>query len=175
VQRYGFVRASFAQPLKSMLESMLNDAGIDYAYLYEPSLKNEPIPGLCGVSARRMMQTLGTEWGRALHPAWWVFLLERTLGLPEAPVHDRIVVTDVRFANEGAWLRQHGGKLIRLHRDLAAPVEPHESEAYIHELDAHVDLVNNGPTLAGLHGLLDGTMADLGIDTRESLGELGFA
>lgn len=171
VRHYGFIRASFAQPLKSMLERMLDDANVDYAYLYEPHLKNEPIPGLCGVSARRMMQTLGTEWGRALHPAWWVFLLERQLGLPDSPVHDRIVITDCRFPNEADWLHQHRGKLVRLHRDAASPVAAHESEAHIDDLFTYCDIVNNGDDIRGLHRVLSGLMADLRVEPREPIRE----
>lgn len=167
VRRYGFLAVSFAGPLKSMLETMLVEASIDYFYLHEPKLKNEPIGELLGLSARTLMQRLGTEWGRALHPDLWVHLLERNVGLPDAPVHDRIVITDVRFPNECAWLRKHDGVLIRLHREQAVPVSEHASEAWIAELHADVDLVNNGPTLAGLHSLLDGAMADRDIDPRD--------
>ena len=81
-REYGFVRAAFADPIRSMLEQMLTEAGIDYAWLYEPHLKNAPIAELGGVSARQMMQTLGTEWGRVcMGDDWWIRLLERHLGL----------------------------------------------------------------------------------------------
>jgi hypothetical protein len=49
-----------------MLDTLLSDAGVNYTYLYEPSLKNQPIPSL-GVSARELMQTLG-DWGATCRP-----------------------------------------------------------------------------------------------------------
>lgn len=176
VREYGFVRAAFADPIRDMLEQMLESAGIDYAWLHEPALKNRIIPEL-GVSARALMQTLGAEWGRTQHGAdWWLKLLARRLGYgggigPAAPVHDRIVITDVRFPNEAAWVACLGGRVIRLQqRDQAEAVIAHESEAHIDKLHAHVTLVNNGPTLEGLHTLIDGAMGDFGIERRGGFG-----
>ncbi len=85
----------------------------------------------------------------------------------DAPVHDRIVVSDVRFLNEATWLCSMGGHLVRLHRDSAPPVRAHSSEQSVLLLPADVDLRNDGPTFAGLHGLMDGVMADLGVERRE--------
>lgn len=173
VRDYGFGRAAFADTLRTMLEAMLEDAGADYAHLYEPQLKAAPIPQLGGVSARELMQTLGTEWGRTHHGAdWWVNLLQRRLGLHEGgtPVHDRIVITDLRFDNEAAFIHRLGGRIIKLHREQAPSVRAHASEAHIDALPCDVDLVNNGPTLLGLFTLLDGTMADWGIERDEDMG-----
>lgn len=169
-REYGFVQAAFADPLRSMVLQFLEEAGLDHAWLTERRCKERLITGL-GVSARALMQVLGTEVGRALHPDLWVRHLALRLGLDgqpgSTPVHDRIVLSDVRFGNESAWLRARGGRLVRLHRDTAAGVRPHASELQVLDLVPDVDLWNNGPTLHGLHGLLDGVMADFGIETRE--------
>jgi hypothetical protein len=173
VREYGFGRAAFADTLRTMLEAMLEDAGADYAHLYEPHLKAAPIPQLGGVSARELMQTLGTEWGRAQHGAnWWLHLLQRRLGLHDggSPVHDRIVITDVRFPNEAAFIQLRGGRIIKLHREQAPTVRSHASEADIDALPCDADLANNGPTLHGLFGLLDATLADWDIERRHELG-----
>jgi hypothetical protein len=172
-QHYGFARAAFAEPLKEMIEQLLTEAGLDHAWLHEPRLKNIVIPEL-GVSARQMMQTLG-DWGRNMHPDWWVRLLARRMGLvggaAHAPVHDRIVITDLRFGNEADWLRSVGGRVIRLHREQAPSVHQHISEAQVATLRADVDLMNHGPTHTGLHTLLDGAMADMGIERWAGLWE----
>jgi hypothetical protein len=169
-EQYGFERAAFADTLKDMLCEMFNQAGLDYAHIYEPDLKNEVIPEL-GVSARHLMQTLGTEWGRAVRPDLWVVLLARRLGMHDlpnsAPVHDRIVITDCRFSNEAAWIASMGGHLLRLHRDQAGAVREHVSENWIDTMPTFADLWNNGPTLEGLYGLLDGAMASLDIERRD--------
>ena len=47
---HGFERYAFAQPLKTMLEALFVEVGIDYARLFEPSLKEQPIELLGGVS-----------------------------------------------------------------------------------------------------------------------------
>ncbi len=175
-EQYGFVQAAFADPIRSMVLQLLEEAGIDHAWATERRLKERPIPGL-GVSARALMQTLGTEVGRALHPDLWVRHLRMRLGLDgqpsSAPVHDRIVLSDVRFGNEAAWLRARGGRLVRLHRDTAAGVRPHASELQVLDLVPDVDLWNNGPTLHGLHRLLDGVMADFGVEPREPVFDFG--
>lgn len=170
-QEYGFVQAAFADPIRSMALLFLEEAGLDHAWVTERRLKEEPIDGL-DVSARALMQTLGTEVGRALSPNLWIKHLALRLGLDNiprsTPIHDRIVISDVRFLNEAAWLLANmRGCLVRLHRSTAAGVRPHPSEQQVLDLPASVDLWNNGPTLVGLHGLLDGVMADLRIDRRD--------
>jgi hypothetical protein len=170
---YGFEPAAFADSLKSMLEEHLLNRGIDYAWLYEPQLKEQPIPGL-GLSARRLMQAFG-DAGRGLAADFWVDALAHAIGLrsmPDqaaTPIHDRICLSDVRYPNEAALVRQHGGVLIHLVREQATPAHPHSSEQHAASLGATLTLVNNGPTTAGLHQLLDGAMASLGISPRGAL------
>lgn len=168
---YGFVRASFAEALKDMAALLLDEAGVDYSHLFERALKEAPIAMLHGVSGRQIMQGLG-DWGRALHADWWVTILERRLGLSggpdSAPVHDRIVITDMRYPNEAAWVQQHGGLLLRLRRDQAeAVLRTNDSESHVHRLPASVEIDNNGPTLVGLHAKLDAVMRDLGVEAAE--------
>ena len=171
--RYGFVRASFAEAPRVMLEALLSHIGVDHAWLHEPRLKESPMPVL-EHSYRTLMQTLGTEWGRNMvGHGLWVRVLEHHLGLDVAqPVHDRIVVTDVRYPNEAALLRQHGGHLVGITRPDAPAVRPHSSEAHFAELHAEADttIVNCSSHLAGLHTLLDGLMHQLGVDERPALG-----
>jgi hypothetical protein len=172
VQRFGFVQAAFADPIRSMALLLLEEAGIDHRWLTDRAYKELRIPGL-GVSARALMQTIGTEVGRHLHPSIWTRHMALRLGLAGAglpntyPVHDRIVVSDVRFENEAHWVHLVGGKVIRLHRNQAAAVRTHASEAELLTLAADVELHNHGEHFAGLHGLLDGAMASWCIGERE--------
>jgi len=174
--RHRFVAVAFAQALKvDVLEPMLHTLGIDYAHLYEQHLKNTPLPGYEReqLTARKLMQLFG-DAGRACAPDWWVDQLAASVGLcadhAHTPIHDRIVVSDVRFPNEAAWIVRHGGVLVRLHREQAEPVRWHVSEQHIDTLTADVDLVNNGPTLHGLHTLVDGVLADLRIPETHNHG-----
>lgn len=172
-EHYGFVRAAFADSLKRMLEPLLVAADEDYAALYEPALKAVPLPGLHGLSARQLMQTLG-DWGRAQHPDFWVQLAMARLGLsPDVahaqPVHDRIVVTDVRFPNEAAALLQCGAHLVRVEREQAEPLAGplHASELHVSALPATHVLPNHGISLISLHGSVAALMQDLGLDQAE--------
>lgn len=183
VQRYGFVQAAFADPLRSMALIFMEEAGIDHAWLTERPLKESPMPGL-GISARALLQTLGTEVGRHLSPDLWTRHMGLRLGLepntydgelwPRQPVHDRIVISDCRFENEAQWVKRFGGHVIRLHRDQAGEVRNHASEAQVMSLPADIDIHNHGLMVDGLHALLDGTMATLGIEPREDTGPLRF-
>ncbi len=95
------------------------------------------------------MQTLGTEWGRALSPTLWVNVWARSLdGL------ERVVADDVRFDNEVAAVRELGGTVIEVQRPgLARLAGGHASETgttadlIVKNVGAPVDL---GAALDGL-------------------------
>lgn len=166
-QRYGFVQVAFADPLKESIEQMMDAIGVDYAYLFDRDKKERTIPGL-PLSAREWMQRLG-DFYRGIDPDWFVRAAAYRLGLPAAPVHDRICLTDVRFPNELYWTKAMGGHIVKLHRSSADPVRPHDSEAHVDTLDAHTLLLNDGATLPSLHDMLDGLMASRGLDPRDEL------
>lgn len=161
--QHHFERAAFADTLKDMLAVLLSALGADYAHLTEPRLKAAVMPQV-GRSARHLMQTLGTEWGRRLIGRdLWVHALAHQLGLGDlprsSPVHDRIVITDVRFPEEAAWLETVGGILVRVHRPGLEHMA-HESEAHIaHMRPSHV-ILNDG-SLAALADRVDDLMHTL--------------
>lgn len=160
---HAFERYGFADPIKSMLTALMVECDVDYHHLFEAKLKEAPIPELGGITARHLMQTLGTEWAREhVHPDFWLLVASRVLGFPSAPVHDRIVITDVRFPNEAAWIRAQGGKLIRIVRPEALSRDLHASETLSPHLEVDNELLN------------DLTPADLGRDLTELLGLWGW-
>jgi adenylate kinase family enzyme len=77
MEEFGFTRVKFADPLKNMLRTMLSDIGHtaeDVERYLEGDLKESVVDGI-GVTARRLMITLGTEWGRdQIAPDLWVTL-----------------------------------------------------------------------------------------------------
>lgn len=79
-------------------------------------------------TGRRLLQTLGTELGRAkISDHLWIDLAISRLGVIEgAPV---AVITDGRFDNEAAAIRRAGGKVIL--------IESFESPGYRSTADAH--------------------------------------
>ena len=118
--QYGFVRRSFASPIKEMLEAM----GIPQKYIYDADYKERPVPGY-GKSARFMMQSLGTEWGREMvSQNVWTRALESRI----QDIRDDVVIDDVRFPNECAMVHSLGGKIVLVDRPGMAP-DAHISEA----------------------------------------------
>lgn len=145
----GGYRYSFADPIRAMLAPL----GVDMNDPYWQARKEDVIPAL-GVSPRRMMQTLGTEWGRQLiNPDLWIIMAHQRL-LQNGP---GMVISDVRFENEAAWIRKHGGWIIHVIRPEAKAVEAHASEDGIEMLDADAQLLNSG------------TLEELQLSVRELL------
>jgi len=76
-----------------------------------------------GCSPRHLLQTLGTEAGRAAHPETWIRFLLQQIAQKDQPVDFHHppragwVVTDVRFPNEASAIRKHGGVIWRVERD----------------------------------------------------------
>lgn len=154
---HGYVRASFAEILKDMLQKL----GLSREEIYG-LLKEEPCSLLLGHTPRHAMQTLGTEWGRDLihQDLWanaWKVRAARLLALGH-----KVVCDDCRYENETKFIRMfHESqiwKVQRLERDLPN-LPTHSSEkdfesvqpdrvflnyATIEDLKGHIDyaLVN---------------------------------
>ena len=139
---YDFQPYAFAAPIKAMLETLLVEMDLDYAHLHEPALKQEPIAELYGISGRELMTSLG-NWGRSQHPQLWIRAAQRALGLPLSPVAPRIVLTDVRYPNEAAWVRAMGGRIWRIQRDALPTVPQHSSEWSQHDIVPDVTITND--------------------------------
>lgn len=88
-------RAAFADPVKDMLRAI----GIDDIEGYK-----EEVHPLLGVTSRKMMQTLGTEWGREVigEDTWINLTKEKGKG------KKFLVISDVRFENEANFVRENG-------------------------------------------------------------------
>lgn len=170
VDRYGFIQVAFADVINDMAAVLLEAFDVDHAVLHERALKERPIPQIPGTpSARHIKQALG-DCFRAIHPELFVAALATRIGVQDlprsVPIHDRIVISDVRYQNEAALVAGLGGRLIRLYRDQAAPVRAHSSEAMVAALPVSLELWNNGSSLGGLHALIDGACATWGIEPR---------
>jgi len=102
-----------ADPLYAMVAVML---GMDEEQLRTRSVKESPVEWL-GKTPRELLQTLGTEWGRAfVGPDVWVTIARRRIEeLGPTPL-EPVVVADVRFDNEAAAIREMGGQVWRVER-----------------------------------------------------------
>jgi hypothetical protein len=110
VKHCGFFKLALADAMKEACQRWF---GWSDEQLWGPShLRNQPDPNWGGLTPRHALQTLGTEWGRNLHPDLWI---EQVLRITRGS-RDRFVIPDVRFANEVAAIRAEGGKVIRIDR-----------------------------------------------------------
>lgn len=163
----GLYRHAFADPIKRMLEQVFGDNFV--------TGDRERIDPISGVSYRKLMQTLGTEWGRNIQPDLWTRVAKakwdslrpfREAFHPNGNLAIRLgrldveysgmVISDVRFDNEAEWIRSEGGIIIHVERDSAEKVgvEGHASEAGLTKI--HGDLVvENNSTLEAYHDALD--------------------
>jgi hypothetical protein len=143
---FAFVEIAFADPIVDMIGALFNAADISGAWMVERTLKEQPTT--LGYSYRQLAQTLGTEWGRSLTPDFWLRVAAQRLDKPHLQ-GENIVISDVRFPNEAAWLQARGGHLVRVVREISPAVRTHESEAHADHLPAVTELLNFGskPTL----------------------------
>ncbi len=111
----GFKKLSFAEPIKDIVWFLLQGFNLNQDYIEQlmTTHKEVVIPEL-GVSARHLMQTLGTEWGGTLiHPDIWTMWMSKRL---VTETSGYLVFDDVRFENEAALIRSLGGLIIHIDR-----------------------------------------------------------
>lgn len=107
------------------------------------------------ITPRIALQTLGTQWGRRLHPSIWA-----SAGLRRA--HSLYgIITDGRFRNELEAAQRSHAHTVLLLRGLAESTDPHPSEAELREM-AKDETWATGP----------GKVFDYVIDNRGTLEEL---
>lgn len=133
----GTYKYSFAEPIVNMLNAGFSQ---DFRSDYWTERKGEPIP-LLGKSPRELMQTLGTEWGRQhVHLDLWVFLAnQRFLKLGAG-----MVIPDVRFENEAAFVRKYGGVLLHISKFDAPLSNGHVSNTPVKQIEGDIILCNDG-------------------------------
>jgi dephospho-CoA kinase len=152
---------SLADPIRAGLSAML---GIEPYVMSDPVRKNEVLAGM-RVSARELMQTLGTEWGRKLVDDR-VWIRQATASITAIRQSDPfvrgVVVSDIRFANEAEWIRSLGGQVWHIgdrkmggSDNLPATAASHASEAGITRDERDVFIDNSG----SLDDLYDAVMA----------------
>lgn len=119
---------------------------------FEQCEKDFPNP-----SPRQLLQTLGTEWGRAIDPDIWA-----KATLREAQKYEKVVISDVRFLNEVDLINEAGGEVVKITRytdDLALETgnKAHTSETEQLTIPVekfHCVIENNG-SIVDLHTYLE--------------------
>lgn len=130
-----YCHLSFAEPIRAMLRALMRYAEESPDYMSKRDLKEIHIPGI-GASYRHLAQTLGTEWGRHQVPGLWINVASARMAdikgqndIFGADYPARFVISDVRFQDEAAFIRQRGGVIWRVVRPGTEPVRQHISEA----------------------------------------------
>ncbi|WVX88013.1 deoxynucleoside monophosphate kinase [Arthrobacter phage TforTroy] len=108
---------------------------------------------------RRTLQRLGTESIRAIDDRFWIDAAFRKIDALRADGKP-VVVTDVRYPNEGDAVRQANGYLIRISRDMPDDGDAHASEKAMDDYREHLFVGNNG-TVEDLWHLADSVAVDL--------------
>ncbi|MDO8839659.1 MAG: deoxynucleotide monophosphate kinase [Parvibaculum sp.] len=148
ITTHGFTRVKFAGALKDMIRILMIARGcpIDLLPQYlEGTLKDVPTDYLDGSSPRRAMQTLGTEWGRAI--MGYDFWLNSAVGEATRLLGQgrRVVIDDMRFMNEYHAVRTIGGQVWTVNRSAGpqALVQAHASEGALPPDLADIVIPNN--------------------------------
>jgi hypothetical protein len=155
--QYGYQVTPFAKPLRSMMTALLESFGIpakEIAFLLSDG-KETPILEIPGTpTARRMMQLLGTEWGRQrVHERIWVASWQAL-----AAQHPLVVADDCRFPNEYAAVKAiPGGQVWRITRQSAVITSVHASEGALDAVAVDAEIANDG-TVAELLAKVDGIL-----------------
>lgn len=143
--RHALGEYSFAAPLKAAAAILL---GLPFEVVNNGP-RNEVIPGL-GLTIREFLQKLGTEAIRnTIHQDFWLLRAEAAMKSMKAKGYRGMVISDVRFNNEAAWIAKNGGKIIRINRDGLQQMD-HASEKGIDSVLVDFEVPNNG-TVADLH------------------------
>ena len=143
LKSHAFHEISFAEPIRDFTRLLLNFTTDDLE-----AKKETPIDWLDGVTPRRMMQTLGTEWGRELiHPELWIRVAMQEAKACMLEGCSDVVISDVRFVNEAKAISEAGGQIWRIYRDTTEPnpgevLHPSESQVGTIPFDGFIS--NNG-------------------------------
>lgn len=143
IEEHGYKLVKFAGCLKAMTRTFLEQLGygsLIIERMVEGDLKEEPIAALPvregAVTTRRLLQTIGTEWGRdQIYSHLWVDVTVARIEHLRNKGH-KVVVDDMRFLNEIEAIRSLGGRTLKLTRPSASSTTTsHPSEGALDGLD----------------------------------------
>ena len=157
VENYGFVKVSFADPIRQALHrlnpivSLGEFSGVHLSQAvdglgWEEVKRQSP-------ETRRLLQVLGTEVGREMFGEdFWV-----NQGLKKVSEHENVVFADTRYENEARAIQANGGQIWRITKPDHGPVNGHSSETALDEYVFDWYIPNYGG-VKELHGLVDAIM-----------------
>lgn len=147
VTKYGYKRVAFADALKNACKEIF---GLSDDQLYGD--KKEEIDEYWKTSPRTIFQFVGTDLFRNqlkiimpnIGDNIWLRVIEKKISdeIKKDP-SVKIIVTDVRFSNECQMVKDFGGIVIRVKRDMINNNDAHPSELEIDKLNVTFEVPNN--------------------------------
>lgn len=135
------VKLAFAGKLKTIARDLYD---LTEEQTNGPTEIKEAVIPEWGLSPRQIMQRLGTEVARSIHPETWIrYTMRQAVDFRESGL--AVVITDVRFRNEAQAVREAGGWVIRVIRDGVVNFgDMHASEIEQLTIPVHATLPNIG-------------------------------
>jgi hypothetical protein len=145
VQKHNLLRYGPSVPVKTTTAAMFN---FPVENLYDDS-KKDTVDPFWNISYREMAQKVGKEssrdifgedfWMRHVDLMWQKILTEEVY-------YEGMVLADIRYPNEVAWVKKHGGLVVFVTRENRNYVanETHAAERGLDEALADVIIPNNG-------------------------------
>lgn len=153
----GWTRKAFADALKRDAGLALRNSLL--AGNFNPP-QEEVAPWFTDPALKETYRPFLVEYGRAmraLRPEYWIARLAL-----EIKPDSCYVITDVRYADEAAWVRRHGGTVVEIVRPGVFPANKEEKNSMAaFEPDAHIH--NNG-TIENLREQLLAYMKGLNVE-----------
>ena len=142
VQEHGFVRYAFADKLRELLYEM--NPVIETDHSIEAVLRLREVVDIDGwdyakrtfPEVRELLQRVGVWHRENISEDFWVKQVKDQITHEQLTAG--VVVTDCRFANEAAWARSWGGKVMRVTRPGVGPANDHDSEKLAFETDGTI-------------------------------------
>ena len=155
VEDYGYKRVAFADKIRDLLletnpqvkdgfrvESVVGAYGWDQAKVLFPEIRN-------------LLQRLGVGARKTFGDGFWVWQV-----IQDLEPNIKYVITDVRFKNEGDFVKESNGKIWKVVRAGVEPVNSHISERDMDGYKVDMILKNEG-TLEDLRTLVRSRMETL--------------
>ena len=111
---------AFADPVKQVYSVMFEGD----PYTNDRVLKEQTIiPNSGGRTMRRLLQIIGTEFGRALNPRIWVEHMEQRVSRLQTKDLEVVIITDIRFPDELQFVAHTlGGMVFDVQRNEPQPL-----------------------------------------------------
>lgn len=138
---HGFQRVAFADTIREFLlriDPLVMHNGMDFRLQDIVESKGWEEAKTQFPEVRRLLQDLGVGGRELLDDAVWI-----NAALKDFDKNDKVVVTDVRFKNEAARIKNMGGQIWRINRINVGPANDHISEVDLDDWSFDAVITNN--------------------------------